>query len=106
MKNPKQTTPSTLDRMTHDILNRLTVISLCASELRNSTAEKLESDQLKEFKRLEVAVQEAAGMIQQLRASVPDHRYLATHRRFRSALNRLKSVDNRYPILSRLTFLR
>ena len=38
-------------------------------ELR-SVAAKLESDQLKEFKRIEIAVQNAADMIQQLKAVV------------------------------------
>ena len=66
MSNAKQTLPSALDRMTHDIINRLTVIHLCSCELRQSIAEKLEPDQLKEFNRLEVAVLEAADMIHQL----------------------------------------
>ena len=62
--------PSVIDHITHDIVNQLSVISLCCCELRNSVAEKLESDQLKEFKRIEIAVQDAADMIQQLKAII------------------------------------
>lgn len=62
--------PSVVDRITHDIVNQLSIINLCCCELRNSVAEKLESDQLKEFKRIEIAVQNAANMIQQLKAIV------------------------------------
>ena len=47
--------PSVIDHITHDIVNQLCVISLCCCELRNSVGEKLESDQLKEFKRIEIA---------------------------------------------------
>jgi len=66
MSNAKQTIPSALDRMTHGIINRLTVIHVCSCQLRQSIAEKLEPDELKEFNRLEVAVLEAADMIHQL----------------------------------------
>ena len=62
--------PSVIDRMTHDIVNQLSVISLCCCELRSSFAEELESDQLLEFKRIETAVQVAANMIQQLKAII------------------------------------
>jgi hypothetical protein len=62
--------PSVIDRMTHDIVNQLSVISLCCCELRRSFAEELESDQLLEFKRIETAVQVAANMLQQLKAII------------------------------------
>lgn len=67
--------PSTIDRLTHDIVNQLSVITLCCCELSNSVAEKLEPDQLKEFKRIEIAVQNAADMIQQLKAIVRSREY-------------------------------
>ena len=62
--------PSAIDRMTHDIVNQLSVISLCCCELRSSFAEELESDQLLEFKRIETAIQAVANMIQQLKAII------------------------------------
>ena len=62
--------PSAIDRMTHDIVNQLSVISLCCCELRSSFAEELESDQLLEFERIETAIQAAANMIQQLKAII------------------------------------
>jgi hypothetical protein len=52
-KETNKIQPSVVDHITHDIVNQLSVISLCCCELRNSVAEKLESDQLKEFKRIE-----------------------------------------------------
>ena len=62
--------PSVIDRITHDIVNQLSVISLCCCQLRGSFAEELESDQLLEFERIETAVQAAANMIQQLKAII------------------------------------
>ena len=62
--------PSVIDRVTHDIVNQLSVISLCVCELRSSFAEELESDQLLEFNRIETAAQAAAEMIQQLKAII------------------------------------
>ena len=62
--------PSAIDRMTHDIVNQLSVISLCCCELRSSFAEELESDQLLEFERIETAVQAVANMLQQLKAII------------------------------------
>jgi hypothetical protein len=62
--------PSVIDHITHDIVNQLSIISLCCCELRNSVAEKPESDQLNEFEKIEVAVQAAAEMIQQLKAII------------------------------------
>ena len=71
-KNIKQIPPSSIDRMAHDIVNHLSVICLCCCELRNSVAEKLEAEQLKEFQRIEIAVQAAAKTIQELRAVAKD----------------------------------
>ena len=85
---PKQSPPSAIDRMTHDIVNQLSIISLCCCELRNSAAEKLESDQLKEFGRIEIAVQQAADMIQQLKESLQDHGRPLNDGRLESPLNR------------------
>ena len=66
--------PSIIDRITHDIVNQLSVISLSCCELRNWATGKLEPDQLKEFTRIEIAVQNAADMIQQLKTVVAqDH---------------------------------
>ncbi len=84
---PKQSPPSAIDRMTHDIVNQLSIISLCCCELRNSAAEKLESDQLKEFGRIEIAVQQAADMIQQLKESLLDNERLVNDGRLESPLN-------------------
>jgi hypothetical protein len=92
--------PSIIDRITHDIVNQLSVISLSCCELRNSAADKLEPDQLKEFKRIEIAVQNAADMIQQLKAVVAqDHSPTRTHISSESVLNR--TGDNFYTVLSR-----
>jgi len=66
----KRREPSVIDRITHDIVNQLSIISLCCCELRNSVADKLESDQRNEFKRIDTAVQDAANMIQQLKIIV------------------------------------
>jgi hypothetical protein len=92
--------PSIIDRIAHDIVNQLSVISLCCCELRNSATDKLEADQLKEFKRIEIAVQNAVDMIQQLKAVVvQDHGPTRTYRSSESALNR--AGDNFYTVLSR-----
>lgn len=69
----KKPQPSTLDHITHDIVNHLSIICLCCCELRNSIVEKLEPDQLKDFARIEGAVQDAAEKIQQLRAILRDY---------------------------------
>ena len=68
----KKIQPSAIDCMTHDIVNRLSVIILCCCELRSSVAGKLESDQLNEFKRIEVALHGVAQMIHQLKALAQD----------------------------------
>ena len=65
--------PSVVDSITHDIVNHLSIICLCSCELRNSLREKLESDQLKEFNRIEVAVQDAAEKIQKLKRILQAH---------------------------------
>jgi hypothetical protein len=98
--------PSVIDHITHDIVNQLSVISLCCCELRNSVGEKLESDQLKEFKRIEIAVQNAADMIRQLKAVLPDHGPTRTDRSFESALNRAEAGDTFYAVLSRFLLRR
>ena len=92
--------PSIIDRITHDIVNQLSVISLSCCELRNWAADKLELDQLKEFKRIEIAVQDAADMIQQLKAAIAqDHGRTRTDISSESALNRTE--ENFYTVLSR-----
>jgi hypothetical protein len=98
--------PSVIDHITHDIVNQLSVISLCCCELRHSVGEKLESDQLKEFKRIENAVQNAADMIKQLKAVVQDHGHTRTDRSLESALNRAEAGDNFYAALSRFLLRR
>jgi ribulose-5-phosphate 4-epimerase/fuculose-1-phosphate aldolase len=87
-------------------MNQLSVISLCCCELRNSVGEKLESGQLKEFKRIENAVQNAADMIQQLKAVVQDHGPTGADRSLESALNRAEAGDNFYAVLSRFLLRR
>jgi hypothetical protein len=98
--------PSLIDHITHDIVNQLSVISLCCCELRNSVAEKLESDQLKDFTRIEIAVQNAADMIQQLKAVVQDHGRTRTDIRLESALNRAEAGDNFHTVSSRFLLRR
>ena len=93
-KETNKIQPSVIDHITHDIVNQLSVISLCCCELRNSVAEKLESDQLKDFKRIEIAVQNAADMIQQLKAVVQDHGRTRTEISLESALNRAEAGDH------------
>ena len=93
----KQIPPSAIDRMTHDIVNQLSIITLCCCELHNSLAEKLEPDQLKEFGRIEIAVQQAADMIQQLKLSWQDHEHTANATK--SDVNRIEAEDG-YPLLS------
>jgi len=105
-KETNKIQPSVVDHITHDIVNQLSVISLFCCELRNSVAEKLESDQLKEFKRIEIAVQNAADMIQHLKAVVEDHGPTRTDRSSESALNRAEAGDNFYAALSRFLLRR
>jgi hypothetical protein len=106
MNTPQPSMPSTLEHLTHDLVNRLTVINLCSSELRHSIAEKLEPDQLREFKRLEDAVLEAADIVHKLRATLQNHAHPARLRILDSTLNRLSTVRKLSPLLSRLTLLR
>jgi ribulose-5-phosphate 4-epimerase/fuculose-1-phosphate aldolase len=97
--------PSVIDHITHDIINQLSVISLCCCELRNSVGENLESDRLKEFTRIENAVQNAADMIQQLKAVVQDHGPTCNDRSLESVLNRAEAVEN-FSALSRFLLRR
>jgi hypothetical protein len=71
----KNLEPSAIDSTTHDVVNQLSVISLCCCELRNSMAEKLEADQLNEFKKIELAIQAVAKTIQKFRAIAREHGY-------------------------------
>ena len=71
-KIEKKAPPSAIDRVTHDIVNQLSIICLCCCELRHSLAEKLLAHQVDELGKIEVAVQEAAKMIDKLKASLQD----------------------------------
>ena len=94
-----------IDRITHDIVNQLSIISLCCCELRNSIAEELGSDQLTEFGRIEIAVQQAAEMIEQLKANWQDHQHTVDAAKSASAMDRIKTEDG-YPGLSRFLMRR
>lgn len=74
-KGTKKIPASPIDSTIHDIINQLSVISLCCCELHNSVAEKFEADQLIEFKKIEVSVQQTAAMIQRLKAILKDQGY-------------------------------
>lgn len=63
---------SPIESAFHDIINQLSVISLCCCELHNSVAEKFEPDQLAEFKKIEVSVQQTAATIHRLKALLKD----------------------------------
>ena len=65
--------PPAIDSTIHNLINQLSVISLCCCELRNSLAEKLEADQLEEFNRIEITIQAAAETIQKLRVTVREN---------------------------------
>ena len=67
--------PSPVESAIHDIINQLSVITLCCCELHNSVAEKFEADQLAEFKKIELSVQQTAAMIQRLKAILKDQGY-------------------------------
>ena len=99
MNKPGSSSTLTLERLPHDILNRLTVIHLCSCELRNAIDANLEPDQLKGFERLEGAVSEAAEMIRQLRANVQDQPHPTE---LHSGFNRLETAIKLSPLLSRL----
>jgi hypothetical protein len=90
-KKTNQTFPPSIDRVTHDIVNQLSIICLCCCELRNSLGEKL-VEQLNELGRIEVAVQEAAKMIQTLRTSLQDHESAA--KKLASVLTRAEAPDS------------
>lgn len=74
-KNQKKSSPSTIERATHDIVNQLSIICLCCCELRHSLAEKLLANQLDELGKIEGAVQEAAQMIEKLKANLQDYEH-------------------------------
>jgi ribulose-5-phosphate 4-epimerase/fuculose-1-phosphate aldolase len=67
---------------------------------------EFESDRLKEFTRIENAVQNAADMIQQLKAVVQDHGPTRTDRSLESVLNRAEAAENFYAALSRFLLRR
>jgi len=90
--------------MTHDIINQLTVIYLGWCELRSSIAEKLESSQLADMKRLELAVLEVAQRVQQLRSGLQDNHQPINGQEFTSAATRSKALDYPHPVLPRPTF--
>jgi hypothetical protein len=104
MSAAKHTPPSAIDRMTHEIINQLSIISLCSCELRTSAGEKLESDQHKELGRIEIAVQEAAELIQRLRANLQDHGPTVHDGKPAPALG--QPGPKRPPVLSRSIFFR
>jgi hypothetical protein len=97
-KKTNQTSPSAIDRVAHDIVNQLSIICLCCCELRHSLAEKLLANQLDELGRIEVAVQEAAKMIEKLKTSLQDHEH--TPKKLASVLTRVEATDSLYPIAS------
>lgn len=86
--------PSAIESTIHDIINQLSVISLCCCELDNSVAEKLEADQLKEFKKIETSVQETAAMIRRLKAILKDQGYTGNARKWESASLQAKVENN------------
>ena len=97
--------PSVIDHITHDIVNQLSVISLCCCELRNSVGEKVKSDELKEFKRIENAVQNAADMIHRLKTVVQGVTALREPiEAWNAALNQAEAGDNFYAALSRFLY--
>jgi hypothetical protein len=84
--------PSAIDRVTHDIVNQLSIICLCCCELRHSLAEKLLVNQLDELGKIEVAVQEAAKMIEKLKISLQD--YERASNQLASILTRVEAADS------------
>lgn len=97
-KKTNQTSPSAIDHVTHDIVNQLSIICLCCCELRDSLAEKLLANQLDELGRIEVAVQEAAKMIEKLKTTLQDHE--RAPKKPASVLTRVETTDSLYPIVS------
>ena len=92
---------SNLDHITHDIVNQLSIICLCCCELRNSIVEKLEADQLRDFARIEGAVQDAAEKIQQLRAVVRNYGLTGNDERSKSPALGPKTEDYLSRFISR-----
>jgi len=95
-KIEKKAPPSDIDRVTHDIVNQLSIICLCCCELRHSLAEKLLANQLDELGRIEVAVQEAAKMIQTLKTNLQDDERASKKL---AVLTRVEPPDSLYPIV-------
>ena len=92
-----RTAPSAIDRVTHDIVNQLSIICLCCCELRHSLAEKLLANQLDDLGKIEVAVQEAAKMIQTLKTNLQD--YERAPKKLASVLTRVEAPDSVYTIV-------
>jgi hypothetical protein len=97
-KKTNQISVSALDRVTHDIVNQLSIICLCCCELRHSLAEKLLAHQLDELGRIEVAAQEVAAMIQRLKSSLQGHE--PAPKKLASVLTRIETTDSLHPIAS------
>ena len=100
-KNEKinqSSSPSAIDRATHDIANQLSNIYLCCCELRHSLAEKLLAHQLNELGMIEVAAQEVAGMIERLKSSLQGDE--PAPKNPASVLKRVEATDSLYPIAS------
>jgi hypothetical protein len=91
-----------IDRVTHDIVNQLSIICLCCCELRDSLAEKLLSNQLNELGKIEAAVQAAAKMIEELKAILQDHEPAPT--KLASVLNRVEATDSFYSLCPTLYY--
>jgi hypothetical protein len=97
-KTINQTSPSAVDRVTHDIVNQLSVICLCCCELRHSLAEKLLPNQLDELGRIETAAQESARLIEKLKTTWYDQERAS--KKPASILTRVEATDSLYPIAS------
>jgi hypothetical protein len=97
-KKTNQTSPSAVDRVTHDIVNQLSVICLCCCELRHSLAEKLLPNQLDELGRIENAAQESARLIEKLKTTLYDQERAS--KKPAPILTRVEATDSLYPIAS------
>jgi hypothetical protein len=95
-KNLPKASSSTIEHVTHDIVNQLSIICLCCCELRHSLAEKLLAHQLDELGKIEVAVQEAAKMIQTLKTNLQDDERASKKL---AVLTRVEPPDSLYPIV-------
>src|SRR5262245_8677984 len=97
-ENINHSSPSVIDRTTHDIANQLSIIYLCCCELRHSLAEKLLAHQLNELGMIEVAAKEVAGMIERLKSSPQGHESVPKNPA--SILKRVEAPDSLYFIAS------